>query len=293
MTVTDEVKNSKKAAGCGGAAFIWAKNFYLWKVTAYQLWERYRADVGSSSCGSWAGYLLPLQPYGLSLNLTAGRSQCQNSQGGTQGVGDVESSYDRGMIRGKDEDSYAINSWPEKCFSDCLRQQRRHWRNLAFKLRFKGRNQNTLWWVGIFTIPNGPGLCPSNYYCVSLLDTTRSLFQLRLSNIIEAGTLCTWHHQQQAGLDIWFWEAISVSDVGVEQHSCDSTFGVCCSSALKHHLRETSAIHFDPANVGPQKKMVPGRRSFPFGDCIFGKGYDHVSTFIQLPNHGPIPTWYT
>ena len=161
------------------------------------------------------------------------------------------------------------------------------------KLRFKGRNQNTLWWVGMFTIPNGPGLCPSNYYCVSLLDTTRSLFQLRLSNIIEAGTLCTWHHQQQAGLDIWFWEAISVSDLGVEQHSCDSTFGVCCSSALKHHLRETSAIHFDPANVGPQKKMVPGRRSFPFGDCIFGKGYDHVSTFIQLPNHGPIPTWYT
>ena len=116
--MTDEVKNSKKAAGCGGAAFIWAKNFYLWKVTAYQLWERYWADVGSSSCGSWAGYLLPLQPYGLSLNLhSAGRSQCQNSQGGTQGVGDVESSYDGGMIWGQDEDSYAINSWPI-CFSD-------------------------------------------------------------------------------------------------------------------------------------------------------------------------------
>ena len=67
--------------------------------------DTWLADVGSSSCGSWARYGLPLQPfsgvYCLSLNLhLAGRSQCQNSQGGTQGVGDGQWSYDKGMIYG-------------------------------------------------------------------------------------------------------------------------------------------------------------------------------------------------
>ena len=34
---------------------------------------------------------------------------------------------------------------------------------------------------------------------------------------------------------------------------------------------------------GPQKKMVPGRQSFPFGNGILGKGHDHVPYTASQP----------
>ena len=172
--------------------------------------DTWLADVGSSSCGSWARYGLPLQPfsgvYCLSLNLhLAGRSQCQNSQGGTQGVGDGQWSYDKGMIygvsknmgtpkssilmgfslinhpfcgtiifgnthMGKSGDSYFRSTRDPDVFWGLLRQQRRHWRDLAKSnsavLTTKSEFIVMSW--DIHHIRTGAGLCPSNYYCVSL-----------------------------------------------------------------------------------------------------------------------------